>query len=39
MLLEVKMNIQTIFEHKNLEETLQIYENANFEAEGGDSND
>ena len=33
------MNIQTILGHKNIEETLQIYENANFEAEGGDSND
>ena len=32
------MNIETILEHKNLEETLQIYENANFEAEGGVSN-
>lgn len=37
------MNIQTILGHKNIEETLQIYENANenanFEAEGGVSND
>ena len=33
------MNIETILGHKNIEETLQIYENANFEAEGGDSND
>lgn len=36
------MNIQTILGHKNIEETLQIYENANenanFEAEGGVSN-
>ena len=30
------MNIETILGHKNIEETLQIYEKANFEAEGGD---
>ena len=39
ILLEVKMNIQTIFEHKNLEDTLQIYENAKIEEKGVDSND
>lgn len=33
------MNIQTILGHKNIEETLQLYEKTNFEAEGGDSND
>lgn len=33
------MNFETILGHKNIEETLQIYQNANFEAEGGDSND
>ncbi len=33
------MNIQTIFEHKNLEDTLQIYENAKIEEKGVDSND
>ena len=31
-----KMNFETILGHKNIEETLQIYEKANFEAEGGD---
>ena len=30
------MNFETILGHKNIEETLQIYEKANFEAEGGD---
>ena len=33
------MNFETILGHKNLEETLQIYENAKFEAKGVDSND
>ena len=30
------MNFETILGHKNIEETLQISEKANFEAEGGD---
>ena len=33
------MIIETILDHNSIERTLQIYENANFEAEGGDSND